>query len=117
MIEFNQVELDHCLSCGGIWLDQGELDLILHGELKAETEHAFTFQRKGKRKCPHCGKRMMTGPLPGTTVEVDICSRHHGLWLDNGELQQIIQSMGDRTGTLMEHCNAIFRNPKTGGPV
>ena len=27
VLEIEQVELDHCLSCGGVWLDAGELEM------------------------------------------------------------------------------------------
>ena len=29
VMELNEVEIDHCLSCSGIWLDAGELELLL----------------------------------------------------------------------------------------
>lgn len=30
--EMNKVMIDRCTSCGGIWLDKGELELIIKGE-------------------------------------------------------------------------------------
>ncbi len=32
MLELDQIEIDHCLSCGGIWLDAGEIELLLETE-------------------------------------------------------------------------------------
>jgi len=28
-LELDQVEIDHCTECGGIWLDAGELETLL----------------------------------------------------------------------------------------
>ena len=32
VLELDQIEIDHCLNCGGIWLDAGELELLLETE-------------------------------------------------------------------------------------
>ena len=46
VLEFEQVEIDYCLGCRGVWLDSGELALIgeragvLHGELLGALEDA-----------------------------------------------------------------------------
>jgi len=29
VIEYNEIELDYCNQCGGVWFDQGELELML----------------------------------------------------------------------------------------
>ena len=34
-LELEDVEIDHCLDCGGIWLDAGELELLLDEPEKA----------------------------------------------------------------------------------
>ena len=37
-LELEQVEVDHCLECRGIWLDAGELELLLGDAERAEFE-------------------------------------------------------------------------------
>lgn len=32
VLELDQVEIDHCINCGGIWFDAGELELLLETE-------------------------------------------------------------------------------------
>ena len=60
-LELDQVEVDYCTDCGGIWLDAGELELLL--EDSQDTEQllsSFTPQPKckeRKRKCPICLKK------------------------------------------------------------
>ncbi len=29
ILELNQIEIDYCTSCHGIWLDNGELELLM----------------------------------------------------------------------------------------
>ena len=29
IVEYDRIELDYCPSCGGVWFDSGELDLLL----------------------------------------------------------------------------------------
>ncbi|MFH0878192.1 MAG: zf-TFIIB domain-containing protein [Lentisphaerota bacterium] len=94
VMEYKEVEIDFCTACGGCWLDQGELGLILHGVLHLPKAWELAVGRSGKRPCPHCRRKMFQGPLPGTGIEVDVCATH-GLWLDRGELQDVIRSQGD----------------------
>ena len=30
-LELHEIEVDHCVACGGVWLDAGELELLLDG--------------------------------------------------------------------------------------
>jgi len=39
-IEFRQVKLDKCFSCGGVWLDDGELEQVA----KAEDENGLMWR-------------------------------------------------------------------------
>ena len=103
-LEFKDVEADYCPSCWGCWLDQGELELI-----SGRPALSFSSQTKGQRPCPHCRKKMQIKSLSKTRVEVDVCPGH-GLWLDKGELQSVIQSGGDtaETAMLAMYCKEIF---------
>ena len=104
IMEFQGVELDFCPSCKGCWLDQGELELILHENVEIPTG------RKGSRRCPHCRKKMTAGLLPGTPVEADICAAGHGMWLDSGELEAIIRSRAEpgQATALADYCGKLF---------
>ena len=94
--EVNEVEVDHCVECKGIWLDVGELELLLEdcGEkekLLASFEQDKTSKEKSRR-CPICLKRMQK-VLCGSEekVLIDRCKKNHGLWFDEGELDEIIR--------------------------
>jgi Zn-finger nucleic acid-binding protein len=44
MTERNQIEIDYCPSCRGVWLDKGELDKMLG---YAEQNSSNEFQQQG----------------------------------------------------------------------
>jgi uncharacterized protein len=64
ILEYEGVEIDHCLSCGGTWLDAGELERIaeLSGANAADVNRPLLSARgrnRGtQRRCPRCRKRM-----------------------------------------------------------
>jgi Zn-finger nucleic acid-binding protein len=101
ILEYNDVEIDYCNECSGIWLDEGELELLGTLETDSPVIKALISKsdspEKTDRPCPVCTKRMhlVKIPLPsgdGKEVEIDKCPRNHGLWFDNGELQDIISA-------------------------
>ena len=89
ILEYQKTEIDYCLNCKGIWLDQGELEMLLKWEKRKVDLSAVSFQAKSKRRCPRCRKKMVKGNFPETLIEVDICRRDGGIWLDQGEILQI----------------------------
>ena len=110
VLEYNQVELDFCPSCRGCWLDRGELSLLLHGVPDEAGELSLETARKGSRRCPRCGAKMTCGFMKGLAVEVDACPAGHGIWLDAGELEQIVKAKGDSgiAGPLAAFCSGVF---------
>jgi Zn-finger nucleic acid-binding protein len=95
-MELQDVEIDHCIKCGGIWLDAGELEILLDNPQKAKLL-LDSFRRdiavtERPRKCPICDKKM-TKSLVGRTkpaLLIDTCRRGDGLWFDRGELQDVL---------------------------
>jgi uncharacterized protein len=95
ILEYDQIEIDYCPSCGGCWLDQGELELMLEMHDKIFDLSKFQSAPKGKRRCPRCHKKLRVDTLPDTDVEVDICPNDGGIWLDKGELLSIAKLDSD----------------------
>ncbi len=96
-LELREVEIDYCTDCGGIWLDAGELELLLGEPEKARMLlDSFKIDSKATektRKCPICYKKMkkvIVGPSKPTLL-IDKCRRADGLWFDKGELQDIFE--------------------------
>jgi Zn-finger nucleic acid-binding protein len=95
-LELADIEVDHCVNCGGIWLDAGELELLMGDSAKVRRLlDSFREDRRAVeqlRKCPICGKQM-TKIIVGSSqppLRIDKCARSDGLWFDRGELQDIL---------------------------
>ncbi|MFA6294072.1 MAG: zf-TFIIB domain-containing protein [Victivallales bacterium] len=117
ILEFNRIEIDSCSLCGGVWLDEGELELLLSPEKSdaAPISGLMSDLRKsseanGSRKCPVCRKKMLPVELSmNPVVEIDRCPLNHGLWFDKGELDQIMENSG-AGGKLSDFLKSVFRN-------
>ena len=50
--ELYEVEIDYCLQCSGIWLDAGELEMLLgDSSLAEQVLNSFRLQRHPTEKC------------------------------------------------------------------
>jgi Zn-finger nucleic acid-binding protein len=94
-LELEDVEIDYCTDCGGIWLDAGELELLLKEPDKAkgllDSFRIDSESTEGIRKCPICDKKMQKIVVGSSkpVLLIDKCRRGDGLWFDKGELQDI----------------------------
>ena len=96
VLELQQIEVDYCTSCEGIWLDAGELELLLETEgERNRVINLFKEADPGKEKsynCPICSKRMLKFDVgEKEKVKIDKCKRNHGIWFDKGELQKVVE--------------------------
>jgi Zn-finger nucleic acid-binding protein len=102
IVEYNRIELDYCPSCGGVWFDAGELELLLEaaglGDHQrflnniAGAPEAATTEKK--RKCPICRHKMKKSYIDkDKKVLVDICHVGDGIWFDGGEVSQLIKEI------------------------
>jgi Zn-finger nucleic acid-binding protein len=66
------VEFDMCPNCGGVWLDDEELEGLM-----------------GTMVCPKCTRMMAVRELRG--VEYDVCPGCGSVWLDHGELGLLVE--------------------------
>ena len=106
------IEVDECPSCGGIWLDRGELGRIertrendysdflkegsetgpLFSQQTATQGAAITASPNTPRNlsCPSCGD-VLYQKEHGlfSKIFIDSCISCRGVWLDKGELQDI----------------------------
>jgi Zn-finger nucleic acid-binding protein len=102
VVEYQNIELDYCNSCKGVWFDSGELELLLKSqgleEPKAFFEGILNSQEavssEKKRNCPICGHKMKKTAIGGQPeILIDICPDKHGLWFDGGEVTQLIRRL------------------------
>lgn len=113
VLEVEQIEVDYCTGCRGIWLDAGELELLLEGTGEANTllqSLAAAQSEEEKRKCPICHKKMDKVRAGGATDVIDRCPRNHGLWFDRGELQKVLKGQFDDEGRVKRLLGEMFCN-------
>jgi Zn-finger nucleic acid-binding protein len=82
------ITIDVCPKCNGIWLDKGELNKILKDKKLSNylTKHIGT-KSTSPMVCPRCGMTMDIERAED--IEVDVCLSCGGVWLDEGELEDL----------------------------
>jgi len=116
VLELEQIEIDYCASCGGIWLDAGELELLLETEEeRARLLNLLIEDSSVKEKsyrCPICNKKMRKVFVgEEKKILIDKCKKNHGLWLDKGELEEVIQlSSQNRDGKIINLLKQMFES-------
>jgi len=112
VLELEEVEIDYCTSCGGIWLDAGELGLLIENEKERE-RLLSSFQKDNDHpekpyKCPICRKKMDKVQVgENKDVLIDKCPDNNGLWFDKGELKEVIQ-LASKDNKVLELLNDLF---------
>jgi uncharacterized protein len=111
ILEFEKVEVDYCSVCRGVWLDSGELELLLGSPNDSSIEFN-SDKSSGERsfKCPRCRKRMeKVRSRAAEGVLLDRCKNGHGLWFDGGELEALLhdKKIGP-DNRISEHLKGIF---------
>ena len=114
-LELNEVEIDYCTICNGIWLDAGELELLLGepqkagkllGSFKVDPESTEKI-----RKCAICDKKMQKVIVGSSkpTLLIDKCRKGDGLWFDKGELQDIFdRAQLDKDNKIQQLLTNMF---------
>jgi len=88
------VEIDRCPTCQGIFLDKGELEEILTLDLGHEMDASRAslltdLQDDLSARCPLC--RITMEPVEFHGTRVDICRSCGGAFFDEGEIARIQQ--------------------------
>lgn len=122
--------LDHCVRCGGIWFDAGEVQRLrgLRAEslwkVVARRNESFRMQchschgfiERNATKCPSCGWKNVLDcpkcdrPMQSSThndVKLDACSSCKGIWFDHEELVSIWR---------LELASSVRRHGAVAGP-
>lgn len=84
-----------CLTCGGFWLDGGEVALAYPG-LSVLHDRRADVLAVGKRGagislCPRC--QMEALEIPFFDVKLDVCPDCFGLWIDGDEVEALSRAL------------------------
>ena len=121
VLELEEIEIDYCTECEGIWLDGGELELLLEeASEKKGLLSSFKVDNSSSEKkihCPICFKKMekvLVGS--GSKILIDRCKNHHGLWFNKGELFEVVKLGSlDKENKILTLLREIFKHKLTGG--
>ncbi len=125
VVEHENIELDYCTDCSGVWFDAGELELLLETmELEGSSLSLDSIltspeakSSEKKRKCPICRQKMKKATVGHEPeVLIDACQRGDGLWFDKGEVGQLITQLSDKPsekadsqGRVITFLGEVFR--------
>jgi Zn-finger nucleic acid-binding protein len=91
----DDVKLDKCTHCGGIWFDSGELYKLLTGGVSLmidgiESDDTKEYNEK-EGECPLCSGVKLNRIQSETDPElsIDKCPSCGGIWLERGELTSL----------------------------
>ncbi len=115
VLEYQNVEVDYCVKCRGIWLDAGELELLFGdaGACAAFLTIGSPADAKGEkpRRCPTCRVKMTKEATESDPpVIFDHCPNGDGLWFDAGELGQVLEhgKALDGKGDVPDFLRGVF---------
>jgi Zn-finger nucleic acid-binding protein len=112
ILELDKVEIDYCPQCKGIWLDSGELELLMEsGNNEKMYKHFIPADNvvEKKYKCPICNKKMSKVEFENSGIIIDKCKKHHGLWFDKGELNSLLTLKDvNHNNKMLIHLKNIF---------
>ncbi len=125
VVEHENIELDYCTECSGVWFDAGELELLLESmqlegsslSLDSILTSPEAKSSEKKRKCPICRQKMKKATVGHEPeVLIDACQRGDGLWFDKGEVVQLITQLSDKPfqvtdsqGRVITFLGEVFR--------
>jgi len=90
-LQLDEIEVDLCTKCEGIWFDRGELGAKVGLNVEsANTLPNAASARMSRRMCPVCGVPLYERELGKSThLYVDECRSCAGVFLDKGELRAV----------------------------
>ena len=104
----HSIEVDHCPSCNGRWLDHHQLD-ELEATKADEGDRRGTIRyadRDSELHCPVCDEQMAAFNYRAYELELDTCHNEHGFWLDAGEDGKIRDLVDERVRGLQRSRSA-----------
>ncbi|HPQ70230.1 MAG TPA: zf-TFIIB domain-containing protein [bacterium] len=130
--EYEGVEIERCEKCGGLWITQPNLTMIIRRRIERFTPEVIAQARKMVRErkvpdtesarlllCPDCGKKLPAFLYNYSSgIVLNRCAQGHGLFLDPGELElvqahtELLEAAMDGLfSTYVENPAAVFDSP------
>ncbi|MYH41650.1 MAG: hypothetical protein F4150_07845 [Chloroflexi bacterium] len=107
--QIHGIEVDHCTTCNGRWLDHHELDELEATRVEDAGLRRATIRyadRDSELLCPICRRQMSAFNYRGYDLELDVCEEEHGFWLDAGEDGRVRDIIDERVRGLRRAVSA-----------
>ena len=97
----DEIVVVKCPQCEGLWFEKSQLRQAKDAEgvdlawldFDLWSDHEAFETEWSSRMCPLCAGRMASILYGDTGVKIDYCVKEHGIWLDKGEFENIIDSL------------------------
>ena len=112
-LELSDVEIDYCPSCGGVWLDSGELEILM-GDTDEQPDMVKSLEpivdcSERPVRCPICTRKMTkVYPREDNNIILDKCPNGDGIWLNKGELESVLTLSRHKNDTIINLLKDIF---------
>ncbi len=96
--QMQDITVDRCPTCQGMWLDYDELDAI-EDQVMTDDHAKGTMQWNPTQTdllCPKCGEKLNTFDYRLEKLQIEVCPKGHGFWLDAGEEKRVLEAMQNR---------------------
>lgn len=90
-VEVDDIEVDRCQICKGLWFDAGEIESLKNRKAATKVDTGNPWEGKqldfiNKYQCPRCGARMSRSTdSKQTHIHYETCSDCNGSFFDAGE--------------------------------
>jgi Zn-finger nucleic acid-binding protein len=107
-VRIDDVDVEQCDRCAGIWFDAHELTRVLrrpHVEPLLGRGPLLPGDDERRGRCPRCKSEgyLVRVVSPRASIHVDTCSICGGKWLDGGEIDLLRRrTWGDRLRRLVD---------------
>lgn len=98
LVSYDQIKVDRCTSCGGLWFQPEELRALRDDIWMADYIIDSGDKKAGKLanqtkdiNCPQCGKQMLQeSDSQQAHISYESCPDQHGIFLDAGEFTDLV---------------------------
>ena len=119
---FNEVEVDGCPDCYGIWFDDDELRKAKDSDFNDLNWIDFEINKNIEKfrasakdlSCPKCRRMLVAIDYGNTGIEIDYCPDCYGTWLDKVEFKNIIDCLANELNSkpFSEYIKASLKEAK-----
>ena len=90
----NGTTVDYCENCGGLWLEEGELNKITRphdGDIEFSIHEHAGEGEPTEKICPVCSDKPLVTKnfIEYSDIKIESCDTCGGVWLDKGELDAV----------------------------